>query len=258
MEITGDLEEQLRLALRLNHQLKEEQIALEMEKERLLSKLSRLTDELLYLRRAMFRRSFERYIKKDLNQLSQAFEGVDSLPEEEKAQVEELRQTITHQRKVKKENPAKPVRQELPAGLECKEEVIEPDPVSEGSTCIGQEVTEVLEYTQGRLYARRIIRKKYALTGHEGVIIAEFPSLPLPKSNAGASLLAHLLVGKYQDHLPHYRQIDICNRQGIKLAALPLTAGIPVQPACWSSYTSNSGYRFWHRIIYRWMKPSYR
>jgi hypothetical protein len=110
MEITGDLEEQLRHSLKLNHQLKEEQRALEMEKERLPAKLSRLTDELLYLRRAMFGRSSERYIKDDPNQLSLAFEGVDSLPEEDKVRAEELRQTITYQRKARKENPAKPVR----------------------------------------------------------------------------------------------------------------------------------------------------
>lgn len=190
-----------------------------MEKERLLAKLSRLTDELLYLRRTMFGRSSERHVKDDPNQLSLDFDGSDKLPEEEMAKIEELRQSITYQRRQKKENPGKPVRQELPAGLERKEEIIEPDPIPEGSTCIGQEVTEVLEYTPGRLYVRRIIRKKYALAGHQGVVIAELPSLPLPKSNAGASLLARLLVGKYQDHLPYYRQIDICSRHGIKLAA---------------------------------------
>lgn len=219
MESKEGLDEQLRQALKLNHQLKEEQMALEMEKERLLAKLSRLTDELLYLRRTMFGRSSERYVKDDPNQLSLDFDGSDRLPEEEMAKIEELRQSITYQRRQKKENPGKPVRQELPAGLERKEEIIEPDPIPEGSTCIGQEVTEVLEYTPGRLYVRRIIRKKYALADHQGVVIAELPSLPLPKSNAGASLLARLLVGKYQDHLPYYRQIDICSRHGIKLAA---------------------------------------
>ncbi|GAB6118871.1 IS66 family transposase [Dysgonomonas termitidis] len=212
MEKIRELEELLAESKLVIQELESRNISLE-------SKLSKLTDELLYLRRAMFGRSSERYVKEDPNQLSLAFEGVDSLPEEEKALVEELRQTITYEREARKENSSKPVRQELPAGLERKEEIIEPDPIPAGSTCIGQEVTEILEYTPGTLYVRRIIRKKYALAGHQGVVIAELPSLPLPKSNAGASLLAHLQVSKYQDHLPYYRQIDIFSRQGIKLAA---------------------------------------
>ena len=51
------------------------------------------------------------------------------------------------------------------------------------------------------------------------MIIAELPTQVLPESNAGASLLAHLPVSKYQDHLPFYRQIEIFKRQGIHLAA---------------------------------------
>lgn len=166
---------------------------LESRNSSLESKLSKLTGELLYLRWAMFRRSSERYVKKDPNQLSLASEGVDSLPEEKKALVEELRQSITYQRRQKKENTGN-----LPDWLERKEEIIKPDPIPEGSTCIRQEVTEVLEYTPGTLYVRRIIRKKYALAD----LHRKLPSLPLPKSNAGASLLARLLVGKTRITFP--------------------------------------------------------
>ena len=69
---------------------------------------------------------------------------------------------------------------------------------------------------------RKIVRKKYALPQEGGVIIGELPSLPLPKSNAGSSLLAHLLVSKYQDHLPFYRQIEMFRRQGVTLAQATL------------------------------------
>jgi transposase len=118
----------------------------------------------------------------------------------------------------KKENPQHPVRQPLPAELERREEIIEPNPIPEGSKCMGEEVTELLEYTPGIFYVRRIVRKKYALAQEAGVVIAELPSLPLPKSNAGASVLSYLLVSKYQDHLPFYRQIEMFKRQGITLA----------------------------------------
>jgi hypothetical protein len=50
---------------------------------------------------------------------------------------------------------------------------------------MGEEVTEVLEYTSGTLYVRRIVRRKYALAKEGGVVIGELPSLP--KSPAGAS-----------------------------------------------------------------------
>jgi transposase len=79
---------------------------------------------------------------------------------------------------------------------------------------MGEEVSEILEYTPGKFYVRR----KYALAEEAGVVIGELPSLPLPKSQAGASLLSHLLVSKYQDHLPFYRQIEIFKRMGVTLS----------------------------------------
>jgi transposase len=192
-----------------------EQDALIEKKDTLIEKLK---NELLALRRKLYGHSSERFIKEDPNQLKLDFGGEEVLPEEVQAQIENAKQTITYERKRKKENPQHPVRQPLPAELERREEIIEPKPVPEGSKCIGEEVTEILEYTPGSFYVRRIIRKKYALAQQEGVVIGELPSLPLPKSNAGASLLAHILVSKYQDHLPFYRQIEIFRRQGVSLA----------------------------------------
>ncbi len=83
---------------------------------------------------------------------------------------------------------------------------------------MGVEVTEVLEYEPGRMYVRRIEREKYVLPGQEAILIADLPSLPIPQSNAGATLLAFLLVSKYIDHLPFDRQIKIFKRQKIELA----------------------------------------
>lgn len=69
------------------------------------------------------------------------------------------------------------------------------------------------------MYVCRLIRSKYALKDGEGVIIAPMPTTPLARTNTGASLLAHLLVGKYQDHLPLHRQISIFSRSGVHLKA---------------------------------------
>ena len=65
---------------------------------------------------------------------------------------------------------------------------------------------------------RKIIRPKYALAENDGVTIGELPSLPIPKGNAGASILAHIMVSKFVDHLPYYRQIQIYKRQGLELS----------------------------------------
>jgi transposase len=209
---------QEKVLIKENKSLKKENIHLLSVNEKLLSTNEKLKNELLYLRRTLFGRSSERFIAQDPNQLQIAFEGMEQLPEEK--QVEEAeKETITYERKKKAEHPAQPVRQALPAHLERKEEVIEPTPIPEDSKCIGEEVTEILEYIPGELYVRRIIRKKYALAQEKGIVIGELPSLALPKSNAGASLLSHLLVSKYQDHLPFYRQIEIFKRNGVELAA---------------------------------------
>jgi transposase len=191
-----------------------ETVRLEQEIFRLLTVNEKLKNEILYLRRILFGRSSERYVKEDPNQLRLDFGGEDSLPEEAQTALEGAKETITCERKKKKENSGRPVRQPLPAEPERREEIIEPDPIPEGSKYIGEEVSEILEYTPGKIHVRR----KYALPEEADVVIGGLPSLPLQKSNAGASLLSHLLVSKYQDHIPFYRQMEIFKRQGVTLS----------------------------------------
>ena len=103
-------------------------------------------------------------------------------------------------------------RNELPEHLPVKEIIIEPEQDVKGLVKIGEEVTETLEYTPANLIKRRTIRPKYAKANGAGIIIGELPSRPIEKSIAEASLLAHILVSKYVDHLPLYRQIQIFKR----------------------------------------------
>jgi hypothetical protein len=63
------------------------------------------------------------------------------------------------------------------------------------------------------IFVRRIVRPKYSLPKEGGVIIAELPSLPIPKGNASASLLSFILISKFVDHLPLYRLLQIFKRQ---------------------------------------------
>ena len=62
-----------------------------------------------------------------------------------------------------------------------------------------------------------ILRPKYALANNEGVLIGEMPSRPIEKCLAGNALLTHLLIGKYVDHLPLYRQQQIFKRLGMNI-----------------------------------------
>lgn len=103
-------------------------------------------------------------------------------------------------------------RNKLPEHLPVKEVIIEPEQDVEGLVKIGEEVTETLEYTPASLVKRRTIRPKYAKENGEGIVIAELSSRPIEKSIAEASLLAHILVSKYVDHLPLYRQIQMFKR----------------------------------------------
>ena len=60
-------------------------------------------------------------------------------------------------------------------------------------------------------------RAKYARPGGNGVTIGKLPEFTLPKAIAGNNVLKHLLLGKYVDHLPLYRQIKMFSRIGITL-----------------------------------------
>jgi transposase len=226
----GDLEPQNETLEQQNERLKREllerdskiyeQIALREAKiDELLAErdatIQKLKDEVFALRRRLFGRSSERFIPEDPSQLSIAFDGLESLPEELEAQAQEIEVSYTR----KKENKKQPVRNAIPEHLRREVIVIEPENIPDGSVRIGEEITEKLGYIPGEVYVIHTIRPKYALPQGGGIKIADLPSQVLPRSNAGASLLAHLLVSKYQDHLPFYRQLEIFKRQKIILAA---------------------------------------
>jgi transposase len=96
--------------------------------------------------------------------------------------------------------------------------VIEPEGDLTGAKKIGEEITEILEYKPGKIYVDRFIRNKYILPEEEKIIIGNLPTLPIPRGNAGPGLLAHLIISKYVDHLPFYRQVQQFKRQDVVLA----------------------------------------
>lgn len=83
---------------------------------------------------------------------------------------------------------------------------------------IGEDVTEKLEYTPASFSVVATTRPKYACPScHDGVVQAPAPPQAVEKSLAGEGLLAHVVVSKYVDHLPLYRQEQIFARHGVDL-----------------------------------------
>jgi transposase len=82
---------------------------------------------------------------------------------------------------------------------------------------LGEDVSEMLEYVPGHFEVIRIVRPKLSCTRCEHIVQEPAPSRPIDRGLAGPGLLAHVIVAKYSDHLPLYRQSEIYEREGIDL-----------------------------------------
>lgn len=193
-------------------------------------KILDLEKQVAFLRRRIWGKSSERFIQEDPQQRRLDFEGLDLLPEE-KELAEAAREEIEEfrERRVRERVKRKPARKPLSEDLPRVEEHLYPEETSgatDGWAELEPEVTEVLEHEPGKCYVRRIIRHKYvrvdkAQGDTSPVVTAKLPAKyrPIPRSYAGASLLAELMVNKYVNHLPFYRQIEMMKR-------IPLVMGV--------------------------------
>ena len=82
---------------------------------------------------------------------------------------------------------------------------------------LGEDVSEMLEYVPASFMVIRHVRTKLSCTKCDCIVQAEAPSRPIERGAAGPGLLAHVLVSKYCDHQPLYRQSEIYARQGVEL-----------------------------------------
>ena len=123
----------------------------------------------------------------------------------------------------------KPTRRPLPDHLPRVEVLHEPDGVS-GPACacpscgslsawrkVGEDVREVLEYVPGRFEVIRHVRPAFSCRACESMAQAPMPSLPVERGMAGPGLIAQVLIQKYCDHLPLYRQAEIFAREGVEI-----------------------------------------
>jgi transposase len=174
-----------------------------------------LEQELAQLKRMIFGQKRERFLPQDDGQLA-------LFQELAQQQASKEIEDISYQRKKPEREKDKAKRLLLPAHLPREEETIEPEGDTTDTKKIGEEVTEILEYNPGKLFVRRIIRPKYVKQSEDQtqtvVFIGELPTLTIPKGNAGPGLLAHLLISKFVDHLPFYRQVQQFKREGVEIA----------------------------------------
>lgn len=120
------------------------------------------------------------------------------------------------------ERLSRPARQPLPAHLAREVQTLLPKeeacPDCGGALHkLGEDVSEILERVPARCYVIRRVRVKLACGSCDKIVQAKAPSRPIERGIAGPGLLAHVLVSKYADHLPLYRQAEIFEREGVEL-----------------------------------------
>ena len=196
------------------------------------AKIDKLTHELATLKRWKFGRSSEQ-----LNgvQISLLDETLDA----DIAAIEEELKDLTPAAKVEVAPRQQPKRAALPAGLPRVEIHHEPDSTTCGCGCqlkrIGQDVSEKLDYTPGVFTVEEHIRGKWVCDDCETLTQAPVPAQIIDKGIPTAGLLAQVLVAKYSDHLPLYRQERIFGRAGVEIPRSTLAqwvgiCGVRLQP----------------------------
>jgi transposase len=173
------------------------------------------------LRRAMFGRKSEKIVVQ-LEQLELHLEELESA----QAEMETAIENVSPAAAVKPRSPRKPLPEHLPR------EVVTHLP--QGDCCsscggalrqFGEDVSEQLEYIPESFKVIRHVRPKFACRGCDRVVEAPAPSRPIERGVAGPGLLAHVLVSKFGDHLPLYRQSEIYARQGVEIERSTLAGG---------------------------------
>ena len=187
-----------------------------LSKEELIARIFDLQFQLAQYRRIVHGQKRERF-EGDKNQMSLPFEAG---PEKVQEQQEGVKEKLTCERR--KRRSAHQGRMPLPDHLEVVEIEIYPEVDIADMICIGKETTDELEYEPAKYYIKRYIRYKYAPKNKEGVFIGELPGRVIEKGIAGAALLAIILVDKYMDHLPLYRQLQRFKREKIPIASSTL------------------------------------
>ena len=188
-------------------------------------RIAQLEKQVDYLKRQLYGGKAERYINPDpqARQL-ELFEGVDLLPGEKEAATKAEKEIISEKEaRAKRMEKAKKsaVRKSLPENLERKIEHLYPEGYNPQDWDLLDEqeplYTEVLIKVPTKFYVLRTYRHKAIRKSDHLIVTADCPVKPIAKSYASSSLLADLMVDKYVDHIPFYRQHKQFERLGMKI-----------------------------------------
>jgi transposase len=112
----------------------------------------------------------------------------------------------------------RPLPEQLPREIRVHETGATSCPECGGElNCFGEDVSEVLDYVPGSWRVIRHVRPKFSCRRCERVVEAAAPARPIERGLPGPGLLAHVLVSKYCEHQPLYRQSEIYGREGVEL-----------------------------------------
>ena len=185
----------------------------ETERAEAEAEIDRLRNLVKVLQRSQFGRRSERL---DQDQLDLGLEDLDA----DVARAEAALPAVTTEKTLR--DSASKERLSLPDHLEREDMTLDIDaaacPCCGGAIHqIGETVSEMLDYVPARLRVIRVRRPKYGCRACGKLHQAPAPERPIAKGLATAGLLAHVIVSKYCDHLPLYRQSQIFARQGVTL-----------------------------------------
>jgi len=207
----------------------------EREVSSLKEEITFLKEQIEWFKRQVFGQKTDKFV--DLkNEQQLQLEGFDKLV---LTPVEEKQAVGAHERKKRRPNGQDKIT--LPAGLPIERKFIDIPEASkicpetgEPLVKIGEEITSKLAHKPGSYFIKQIVRPKYAHR-EDGVVTAELPESLLKRCSADESLLADIIVKKFCDHLPLYRQSEMMAREGIKisrqiLSEWVLRVGIALKP----------------------------
>jgi transposase len=194
--------------------------------------IEKLKAQLAVLRRARFGRSSEK-LDRDIEQmelmLGELEEGQAQVHAKREKQADVLAEPEAKAatRKQREEKARRELPEHLPREtIEHKPDCVCPNCGGNRLRQIGVDERNVLEYVPSHFKVVVHSRPKMACQDCESITQQSMPSLPIVKGLPGPALLAHVIVSKYCDHLPLYRQSDIYAREGVELDRSLLAAWV--------------------------------
>ena len=194
------------------------------------TRIDQLTHEIAALKRLQYGKRSEQFTTEQMSLLDEAIDGdLAALGIE----LEQLQPTPADKQR------QKPRRAPLPPHFPHTDIHHEPDDITCACGCqrvrVGEDISEKLDYTPGVFTVERHIRGKWACKTCETLVQAPVPPHVIDKGIPTAGLLAQVLVAKYGDHLPLYRQERIFERAGLAIPQSTLgewvgACGVRLQP----------------------------